>query len=111
MVNPDPVGAGHQNGRSGCDFDRSAFLGRYHYCAKAAFVCDVFGLGVSMHSGGELGISLAAMLQLAASLPNLAFPADAHYHHVVDDIIKGGKIKCENGDMTCRRSRFGCGAR
>lgn len=75
------------------------FWGGITTARQAAFVCDVFGLGVSMHSGGELGISLAAMLQLAAALPNLAFAADAHYHHLKDDIIKGGLIPCVDGDM------------
>jgi glucarate dehydratase len=30
-------------------------------------------------------------------VPNLAFAADAHYHHLVDDVIKGGKMRYENG--------------
>ena len=100
VVNPDQLAPGIKMDAVDVILIDPHFWGGITTARKAAFVCDVFGLGVSMHSGGELGISLAAMLQLAASLPNLAFPADAHYHHVVDDIIKGGKIKCENGDMT-----------
>jgi glucarate dehydratase len=30
-------------------------------------------------------------------LPNLTFSADAHYHHLVDDVIIGGKFKYEEG--------------
>jgi glucarate dehydratase len=52
-----------------------------------------------MHSGGELGISLAAMLHLGSSLSNLAFAADAHYHHVLDDVIRGGKFKYVDGHI------------
>jgi glucarate dehydratase len=37
------------------------------------------------------------MLHLGAVLPNLSFAADAHYHHLSDDIIAGGKFKYENG--------------
>jgi glucarate dehydratase len=37
------------------------------------------------------------MLHLGAVLPNLTFAADAHYHHLTDDIIKGGLLKYENG--------------
>jgi glucarate dehydratase len=44
-----------------------------------------------------LGIQLATMLHLGAAVPNLSFAADAHYHHLTDDIIKGGKMKYENG--------------
>ncbi len=30
-------------------------------------------------------------------IPNLSSAADAHYHHLKDDIIGGGKLKYENG--------------
>ncbi len=73
------------------------FWGGIVAAKHAAVVCDTFGLGVSMHSGGELGVSLAAMLHLAASLPNLSYAADAHYHHVLDDVISGGKLKYRDG--------------
>jgi glucarate dehydratase len=46
-----------------------------------------------------LGIQLATMLHLGAVLPNLSFAADAHYHHLADDIIIGGKLKYEQGAM------------
>jgi glucarate dehydratase len=52
-----------------------------------------------MHSGGELGVSLAAMLHLGSSLSNLAFAADAHYHHLTDDIIEGGKLQYVHGEI------------
>jgi len=73
------------------------FWGGITAARRAANICDVFGLGVSMHSGGELGISLAAMLHTAASLSNLGFAADAHYHHLADDVIKGGKFRYVDG--------------
>ena len=50
-----------------------------------------------MHSSGELGIQLATMLHLGAVLPNLTFTADAHYHHLTDDIIEGGRMAYRNG--------------
>ncbi|MGH7783729.1 MAG: enolase C-terminal domain-like protein, partial [Candidatus Binatia bacterium] len=37
------------------------------------------------------------MLHLGAVIPNLTFAADAHYHHLTDDIIVGGLMKYENG--------------
>lgn len=37
------------------------------------------------------------MLHLGATLPNLSFAADAHYHHLCDDIIEGGPMRYENG--------------
>lgn len=65
----------------------------------AGQICETFSLDVGMHSGAELGISLAAMLHLAAVLPNLAASPDSHYHHLLDDVIEGGKMKYENGEI------------
>jgi glucarate dehydratase len=64
---------------------------------KAAAVCETFQLGVAVHSSGELGIQLATMLHLGAVIPNLSFAADAHYHHLKDDVIQGGLMRYENG--------------
>jgi glucarate dehydratase len=75
----------------------TTFWGGIRPCVKAAGVCDTFQLGVAVHSSGELGIQLATMLHLGAVVPNLSFAADAHYHHLVDDIIEGGKLQYENG--------------
>ena len=75
----------------------TTFWGGIRACVKAAGVCETFQLGVAVHSSGELGIQLATMLHLGAVIPNLSFAADAHYHHLTDDIIEGGKFKYENG--------------
>jgi len=75
----------------------TTFWGGIRSCIKAAAVCDTFQLGIAVHSSGELGIQLATMLHLGAVLPNLSFAADAHYHHLTDDIIEGGLMKYEGG--------------
>jgi glucarate dehydratase len=62
-------------------------------------ICECFRWGVSMHSGVELGVTLAAMLHTAATLPNMTYDADAHYHHLLDDVIVGGKMKYEQGSI------------
>src|SRR3954467_6348174 len=77
----------------------TTFWGGIRPCVKAAGVCETFQLGVAVHSSGELGIQLATMLHLGAVIPNLSFAADAHYHHLTDDIIVGGRMKYENGCM------------
>jgi glucarate dehydratase len=77
----------------------TTFWGGIRQCIKAAGVCDTFQLGVAVHSSGELGIQLATMLHLGAVIPNLSFAADAHYHHLADDIIEGGKFKYEGGSI------------
>ncbi len=71
----------------------TTFWGGVRPCVKAAGICEAFQLGVAVHSSGELGIQLATMLHLGAVLPNLTFSADAHYHHLVDDVITGGKLQ------------------
>jgi glucarate dehydratase len=75
----------------------TTFWGGIRACVKAAGVCETFQLGVAVHSSGELGIQLATMLHLGAVLPNLSFAADAHYHHLADDVIEGGLMKYEDG--------------
>jgi glucarate dehydratase len=75
----------------------TTFWGGIKPCVKAAGVCETFQIGVAVHSSGELGIQLATMLHLGAVIPNLSFAADAHYHHLRDDIIVGGLMAYENG--------------
>jgi glucarate dehydratase len=75
----------------------TTFWGGIRPCLKAAGVCETFQLGVAVHSSGELGIQLATMLHLGAVVPNLSFAADAHYHHLRDDIIAGGKLPYDGG--------------
>ena len=77
----------------------TTFWGGIRACVKAAAVCETFQLGVAVHSSGELGIQLATMLHLGAVIPNLSFAADAHYHHLTDDIVAGGKLKYEDGQI------------
>lgn len=77
----------------------TTFWGGIRSCVKAAGVCETFQLGVAVHSSGELGIQLATMLHLGAVIPNLTFAADAHYHHLTDDIIEGGLMRYENGSI------------
>ena len=75
----------------------TTFWGGIRPCVKAAGICETFQLGVAVHSSGELGIQLASMLHMGAVVPNLSFAADAHYHHLVDDVIEGGLMKYEGG--------------
>src|SRR5919206_432095 len=77
----------------------TTFWGGIRACVKAAGICEAFQLGVAVHSSGELGIQLATMLHLGAAVPNLTFAADAHYHHLTDDIIEDGPFKYEQGSI------------
>ncbi|WP_067925351.1 enolase C-terminal domain-like protein [Alicyclobacillus shizuokensis] len=80
----------------------SLYNNRTQVLAAIEFAClDIMGkaLGVPVYQlfGGELGIQLATMLHLGAVLSNLTFSADAHYHHLRDDIIAGGKFSYVDG--------------
>ena len=77
----------------------TTFWGGIRACVKAAGVCETFQMGVAVHSSGELGIQLATMLHLGAVIPNLSYAADAHYHHLTDDIIEGGLMRYEGGSI------------
>lgn len=77
----------------------TTFWGGLRQAWKAGVVCEAFQWGMSVHSSGELGIQLATMLHLGAALPGLRFAADAHYHHLRDDIIKGGKMEYRDGKV------------
>jgi glucarate dehydratase len=77
----------------------TTFWGGVRQAYKAGMICEAFQWGVAVHSSGELGIQLATMLHLGAALPNLQFAADAHYHHLTDDIIRGGKLPYRDGKI------------
>ena len=73
-------------------------------------LCGTFGLGVSMHSNSHLGINLAAMLHVAAAVPELTFACDTHYPWQTDEVVVGGKIPIENGEVAVPTGPGLCGA-
>ena len=77
----------------------TTFWGGLRQAYKAGTVLETFQYGASVHSSGELGIQLASMLHLGAALPNLSFAADAHYHHLTDDVIVGGLMPYVDGEI------------
>ncbi len=66
---------------------------------ELARICEIWGIGVSMHSNSHLGISLAAMIHIAAATPNLAFDSDTHYPWQEDEVIEGGKLRFRGGTL------------
>ncbi|SEN94891.1 mandelate racemase/muconate lactonizing enzyme family protein [Actinacidiphila rubida] len=59
--------------------------------------CETFGLGMNLHSGGELGIATAAHLAVVASTPVLSRAIDSMYYLHADDIIE--PLHLENGRL------------
>ncbi len=64
-----------------------------------AGICDTFGLGLSMHSNSHLGISLAAMVHLAAATPNLTYACDTHWPWKSEDVVKPGVLSIRDGSV------------
>lgn len=64
-----------------------------------AKICEIWGLGLSMHSNSHMGISLAAMTHLAAATPNLTYDCDTHYPWQTDEVIAGGKLAFTDGSL------------
>ncbi|OIJ64722.1 glucarate dehydratase family protein [Streptomyces mangrovisoli] len=65
---------------------------------QLAAICRTFGVGISMHSNTHLGISLAAMTQVAATVPNLHHACDTHYPWQSEDVL-GERIAFDGGSV------------
>ncbi|HEX4831212.1 MAG TPA: glucarate dehydratase family protein [Trebonia sp.] len=80
-------------------------LSDHHYwgglrrSAVLAGICDTFGIGLSMHSNSHLGISLAAMVHLAAATPNLTYACDTHWPWKTEDVVKGAPFTFAGGSV------------
>jgi glucarate dehydratase len=75
------------------------YWGGLHRSRLLAGICDNFGLGLSMHSNSHLGISLAAMVHLAAATPNLTYACDTHWPWKSEEIVKPGALEFVNGSV------------
>jgi len=60
---------------------------------------QALGLGLSMHSNSHLGLSLLAMVHVAAATPHLTYASDTHYpwQSAEDEILAGGRVEIKNG--------------
>jgi glucarate dehydratase len=78
-------------------------LADHHYwgglraTVELARICEIWGIGLSMHSNSHMGISLAAMAHVAAAVPNLTYACDTHYPWQEEEVIQGGKLTIEGG--------------
>ena len=80
-------------------------LGDHHFwgglrpSVELARICRTWGIGMSMHSNSHMGISLAAMIHLAAAVPNLTYACDTHYPWQNEEVIVGGKWQFKDGSL------------
>jgi L-rhamnonate dehydratase len=68
-------------------------------CLKAAAVAESVGIPVTLHSGGELGLSQAAYLHLAASIPNMTLAIDNEIGHLAGDVVTN-RFVVDRGTLT-----------
>nr|WP_309685678.1 enolase C-terminal domain-like protein [Armatimonas sp.] len=82
-------------------------LGDHHYwgglraVAELGRVCETLGIGLSMHSNSHLGVSLMAMVHVAAATHRLLYACDTHYpwQSPDDEIIAEGRVPIIDGNV------------
>ena len=82
-------------------------LADHHYwggipaCLALGKLAPAFGWMLSQHSNNHAGVTMAAMIHLAATIPQLTVASDTHYPWLVDsaDIVAGGKLPIASGRM------------
>jgi len=77
------------------------YFGGLDGCLALGPVCDAAGWTMSQHSNSHAGLTMAAMIHLAASVPQLTLASDTHYPWLLDDadIIEGPKLAIVGGKM------------
>lgn len=77
------------------------FWGGLRRSQQLAGLCETFGYGLSMHSNSHLGISLAAMVHLAAATPNLDYACDTHWpwKDPSEDVVLPGVLSFADGSV------------
>jgi glucarate dehydratase len=82
-----------------CDHHYWGGMRQVQHLAK---LCQVFGIGMSMHSNSHLGVSLMAMAHVAAATPHLSYACDTHYpwQSSEDEVVAGGRVPIVDGCVT-----------
>jgi len=64
-------------------------------------LCEVLGMGLSMHSNNHLGVSMMTMAHAACASPHLTHACDTHYpwQTEIDEVIEGGRVKFTEGTV------------
>lgn len=75
------------------------YWGGLHRSRLLAGICETVGWGLSMHSNSHLGISLAAMVHLAAATPNLTYACDTHWPWKTEDVVAGEPFQFRDGAL------------
>jgi glucarate dehydratase len=70
-------------------------------CLELGRMADVAGWKLSQHSNNHAGVTMAAMIHLAATVPQLTLPSDTHYPWLIEgaDVIQGPNLEIKDGKM------------
>lgn len=77
------------------------YWGGFAGCLALDAMAATLSWKLSQHSNSHTGVSMAAMIHLAALLPQLTLASDTHYPWLVDDaeLLVGGKLPIVGGRM------------
>jgi glucarate dehydratase len=77
------------------------YFGGFAGCLALGPICSAARWQMSQHSNSHAGITMAAMIHIAASVPQLTLPSDTHYPWLADgtDIIEGSSLPIRDGKM------------
>jgi glucarate dehydratase len=77
------------------------YWGGFAGCVELARIADVASWKLSQHSNNHAGVTMAAMIHLAATIPQITLASDTHYPWLPDgyDVIAGEKLPIRNGRM------------
>jgi glucarate dehydratase len=73
------------------------YWGGLRLTQSLSVLCETFGIGLSMHSNSHLGVSLAAMVHVAAATPHLTYACDTHWPWKTEDVIVPGALEFVDG--------------
>lgn len=78
---------------------------------RLSHLCQVLGLGVSMHSNNHLGISMMTMAHAAAASEHLTHACDTHYpwQTARDEVVMRGRIPIRDGKIVISKTAPGLG--
>ena len=93
-----------EHGSVGIVLSDHHYWGGLRQTQALSVLCETFGLGLSMHSNSHLGISLAAMVHVAAATPHLTYACDTHWPWKTEDVIVPGALDFADGAITVPRT-------